>query len=131
MPRDARWDKRKARNGLSVRTFILELLVIDILVTAKKKSLSEQLMIVWEKFRDNIDSLSVVDPANTNGNDLSGLLEQVRYELSSMARRTLSDIEDRGWTTVFGDLAAKSERIEALRSAAAGVAAPTRPWARW
>jgi hypothetical protein len=121
----------KVRNGMSVRNFILELLVIDILADSKEKPLSEQLVMIWEKFRDKYDSLAVVDPANLEGNDLSSLLDQARYELASVADRTLSIIDGSGWGSVFGDPASKSNNIEVLRSAAAGVSASTKPWARW
>ena len=78
-------------------------------------------------------TLSVEDPANPSGNDLSGLLnDAVRSELATVARRTLNVIDDSGWEAVFGPVEEKSDRDkrEGLRRAAAAVVTPTKPWSR-
>jgi tRNA nucleotidyltransferase (CCA-adding enzyme) len=64
----------KARRGIDVRTFPLELLTIDQLEKKKDKSLPDQLTHVWTQFRDHMDELQIKDPANPEGNDLSDLL---------------------------------------------------------
>ena len=118
----------KSRNRLILKNFVLELLVVDLLSGMKGKPVSSQLSHVWEAFRDNIDSLTVEDPANPYGNDLSDLLAQAKYELTSVATRTLTDIESRGWTVVYGEVAEKQASVEILRQAA-GAATPIKPWA--
>jgi hypothetical protein len=66
---------------------------------------------VWKEFRDNLDKLSVEDPANPTGNDLSELLnDSTRAELASVAQRTLKLIEESGWEAVFGPVEEKGER---------------------
>lgn len=122
----------KVRNRLSVRNFILELAVIELLGSTKSATLGTQLKYIWTELRDSIDDLAVEDPANPTGNDLSELFNAAKYELSWAARRTLELIESSGWEAVFGPIEEgdANENIAALRRAAA-VATPTRAWCRY
>lgn len=63
----------RARNYLSVRYFVLELFIIEMLKHKKSLGLPEQLKHVWTELRDNIDEVTIEDPANPTGNDLSEL----------------------------------------------------------
>jgi hypothetical protein len=101
----------RARNFLSVRHFVLELLTIERLKYKKSLDLPAQLKHVWTELRDNIDDITIEDPANPTGNDLSELFNaSVRQELSSIASRTLELIEKSGWESVFGPVPEKSSR---------------------
>jgi hypothetical protein len=120
----------RVRNGLPIRTFVLELAVIKLLKDQKKKSLSAQMEHFWTELRDNSANLCIEDPANPNGNDLSKCLDDnLKSQLASVAKRTLEQIKSSGWEAVFGNVQKqeKAARIEILRSAAA-VATPSRPW---
>tara|TARA_R110002072_G_scaffold243698_2_gene402898 strand:- start:13038 stop:13940 length:903 start_codon:yes stop_codon:yes gene_type:complete len=122
----------KSRNGMaSVKTFVLELLVVKLLEKKKSLSISEQLEYVWEEFRDNAEGLSVKDPANSN-NDLKPVLDDCRFFLSSAASAALSSVENYGWEEVFGDLdeeeASASGMKSALSAAVASVSTPTKPY---
>jgi len=125
----------RVRNGLSftVKNFALELLTIKLLEANKKESLEGQLKHVWIELRDKRDSLSIEDPANPDGNDLSELLNSgVRYALASVASSTLTLIENSGWDSVFGTVEEdeeKTSKAKALRHAAAAVVTPSKPWA--
>jgi histidinol-phosphate/aromatic aminotransferase/cobyric acid decarboxylase-like protein len=83
---------------------------------------------VLTAFADDIDSLFIEDPANPTGNDLT---DTIRAELSKIARNTLDAVDEHGWEHVFGKVEARNAvpRVQILRSAAAAVAVPTRPWA--
>ena len=121
----------KKRNGLMVRNFILELAVIKLLKEKKNNTLSTQLEHLWTEFRDNIQNLSVEDPANPSGNDLSDLINDVKPALAAAANSTLALISSTGWASVFGSVdEEKVEKIEVLRRAAAAVSNPSRPWCR-
>jgi len=101
----------RARNYLSVRHFVLELLIIELLKHKKSLSLPEQLKHVWTELRDNIDDVTIEDPANPTGNDLSELFNSsIRLELSTRARATLDLIERYGWEQVFGQVPQKSAK---------------------
>jgi len=118
------------RNGLNVKTFVLELLVIDLLSGKKSSTLTSQLTHVWKKFRDESKSLSVKDPANEN-NDLSSVLNAAKPGLEMVARSTLSTIENSGWEAVFGKLQdSDSDANKSLKLEVAATAATTRskPW---
>lgn len=105
----------RARNYLSVRHFVLELLTIELLKWKKSLDLPGQLKHVWTELRDNIDAITIEDPANPTGNDLSELFNtSIRYELSSTAERTLNLIEKSGWEHVFGPVPEKSSRSRIL-----------------
>ncbi len=121
----------KLRNRLSVRNFILELAVIELLSAKKSATLASQLEHVWTELRDNISDLTVEDPANPTGNDLSDLFNAAKSELSAAAERTLDLIGSSGWEAVFGPVEEddRTENVAALRRAAA-VATPTRAWCR-
>ena len=125
----------RVRNGLRVKHFVLELLTIELLKGKRSSNLSGQLEHVWQQFRENSDNISVQDPANPTGNDLSELLNSaIRLELSAVAKRTLQVLNDSGWEDVFGPIEGNGEgvkegRIEILKRASAGVATPTKPWA--
>lgn len=118
----------RERNHIALKTFGLDLLVVKLLAGKKNKPLTEQLTYVWEKMRDNPNELSVKDPANPEGNDLSDLFNNsVRSHLASMAKNTLEQIKNAGWEAVFGKVqTGKAERTEALGRIAAASAA--KPW---
>jgi hypothetical protein len=120
----------RVRNNVNVKNFVLELLVVDLLKNHKRAALPKQLRQVLEQFRDDADGLSVTDPANPDGNDLSELLnDSVKSSLSSAARSTLAAVDDGGWVQVFGPVK-EDDQTEALRRVAASVPATSRqkPW---
>ncbi len=126
----------KCRRALQIRQFVFELLVIDLLKGKKDKPLSEQLEYVWTTIRDSADPISVEDPANPTGNDLSPLLTATIWsELQTAARTTLALIAGSGgWEAVFGPVPSGDEndsgngKTSKLKHAAAAVVTPTRPW---
>ena len=121
----------RVRNGIAVKTFALELLVIELLKHRKKATLPNQLLHVFTTFRDDKENLSIEDPANPSGNDLSELLnETVKSLLSSAAATTLRQIEGTGWKTVFGPVP-EEDRTAALENIAISIPAASRqkPWA--
>ena len=122
----------RERNGLSiVRTFVLELLVVELLKRRKSASLADQVTHVLTEFRDHSGDLAIEDPANPTGNDLSELLnDTVRGRLATAARDTLTVIEREGWEGVFGSTLAASDadKVAAINRAVSRAAVPTRPW---
>jgi hypothetical protein len=106
------------REGVNMKTFVLELLVIDELKYRKSLSLTSQLRHVLEQFRDHADGLSVTDPANGN-NDLTPALTAVKPRLVTAARDTLVKIDRDGWQSVFGPVTESDKRSAAIRVAAA------------
>jgi hypothetical protein len=122
----------RTRNVIGIKTFPLELLVIEVLSEDGSGDLEDRLRRVLTAFADDIDSLFIEDPANPTGNDLSqALTDTIRAELSKIARDTLDAVDEHGWEHVFGKVEARNAvpRVQILRSAAAAVAVPTRPWA--
>lgn len=121
----------KFRRDISVRTFILELLTIEIL-NDFDGTIDEKLVHLWQEMRDNINDYTIEDPANSN-NDLSDMFDDyIKTSLSNASRSTLFDIDTYGWETVFGEATSKSksERIKVIEKIAAGIANPVRPWSR-
>jgi hypothetical protein len=120
----------RIRNGLSIKHFALELLVIEVLKKKKSANLPDQLEYFWNELSENIENISIEDPSNPNGNDLSELLSaSVRSELSSVSQRTLTTIKNSGWESLFGQLPEEEgDKAASLKVAAAAVARPTKPW---
>jgi hypothetical protein len=112
----------RIRNSLSIRTFPLELLVIKALENSEKKDqLDDRMKEFWEELRDNIDNISIIDPANSN-NDLSEVFnDTVKNELSKTAKRTLEIIEESGWEAVFGivEEESKEKKVSRIHTAVA------------
>jgi len=121
------------RNAVNLKTFVLELLVVDLLSKKTDASLSDQVLHVLTTFRDDASSLRVEDPANPGGNDLSDALnDTIKTIMSAAARNSLAQIESGGWETLFGPapVADDEEKREALRKAPAIVGVQSKPWRR-
>lgn len=118
----------KARKSIDVKQFAFELMIVKLL-KGSKKSLSDQITFVLTELRDRAEAVVIEDPANPAGNDLADLLSTVWSELSSVAKSTLTTLEDGGWEAVFGKLSDdggdKSARVQ---RAASVVTSPSKPW---
>lgn len=117
--------------GLEIfKTFVLELLVIEVLKDHKKKSLEDQLVLFWETLRDEADELHVEDPANPTGNDLSGVMDDCRSQIQIAAKTTLLTIENSGWEAVFGETgqASEQDKISAIGSVSVIRPSGAQPW---
>ena len=110
------------RESVGMKTFVLELLVVDLLKARKSSSLTSQLRYVLEQFRDHAESLTVTDPANGN-NDLTPALAHVKPRLMLAAKQTLAKVEKDGWQSIFGPMKVEDKRAAAIRVAAAVPAA--------
>jgi hypothetical protein len=124
------WRDRYALSDF--RTFALELLTIKLLDGWKKKDLDAQLRHVFEELRDKADTITIEDPANPEGNDLSELLsDSLRATLTNAALQTLAALDKDGWAKVFGPLKQEeSDKAAALAAAVASTASRTKPWSR-
>lgn len=124
----------KVRNGINLKSFGLELLVIKLLRNKKNMGLVAQLEHIWTELRDGIDDLTIEDPANPTGNDLSALLnDSVKAGLVAVSRRTLSLLEQSGWDAVFGPVEEEKgthKKEDLVRVAVASVTTPSKPWSR-
>jgi hypothetical protein len=81
--------------------------------------------------KESGDPIAVEDPANPTGNDLSGLLKAQWLELSLASSNTLDLLERSEWEAVFGTVDGGDRggtSTERLKSAAASVVTPTKPW---
>lgn len=123
----------RTRNSVPLKTFALELIVISIL-DGSTAHLDYQVRKVLETLRDDTGSVTIKDPANPDGNDLSEIWnDSIRAVVASYALSTLQVIDRQGWEAVFGKLPETEKvasRVEALRAAASAVAAPARPWCK-
>jgi hypothetical protein len=120
----------KTRRGLQVKQFAFELLIIKLLKDKKKSLLDEQLKYVWTSLKDTEDPITVEDPANPTGNDLSHFIKSAWSELSMRSDDTLSLIENSGWEQVFGpvDEEKETEKTSGLKRAVAVITMPSKPW---
>jgi hypothetical protein len=120
------WNTRKS---LRVKQFVFELLIIDLLDRKKAKSLSDQLVYVWEEISASDDTIHVEDPANPLGNDLTGAMKAAWPELKSEATNTLNTIKWSGWEAMFGSVAvSKASTAARAQSVTASVSTPNKSW---
>ena len=120
----------KYQRQVRIKTFILELLVVDLLKHRKSARLSTQLIHVLTEFRDSAEDLAVVDPANAN-NDLTPHLDAARGDLRAWALTTLDYIENDEWESVFGKVPEEKKSHQSLAAAVGTVAATgpsNKPW---
>ncbi len=95
----------KLRADLDIKTFVLELLVVEALTGAHASGLADRLVTVWKSLRDDIDSLKIEDPANPTGNDLASIFgDDERETLSAAATIALDLVEAGDWEALFGQL---------------------------
>jgi hypothetical protein len=126
----------KTRRDVEVKTFAIELMTIDLLEGRSGHALPQQLRHVWTQLRDNIDNITIKDPANPDGNDLSELLgPDIRIKLQSESRDTLSTVDEDGWEAVFGpvdiddeDEGNQARRAEVLARIAQSSPVSAKPW---
>jgi hypothetical protein len=96
------------RNNISIKTFILELFVVDVLSGSRTKdNLQESFLSVLEAFQDQFETTQLVDPANTN-NIVSRTIElSDKRNVSSAAREAFSKVDGTSrldnWREIFKD----------------------------
>lgn len=119
----------KIQNGIKAKTFILELLAVEILASEKQKNLDEQLVKFWMELRDNANCIIIKDPANPEGNDLTSSLEEDTNILRKVSSNTLDKISECGWENIFGsiDKLSASEKIFRINNILQ-VSTPSKPW---
>jgi len=120
----------KARRALRIKQFAFELLIIQELKAKRKSALADQLDLFWSVIRATDDPITVEDPANPNGNDLSPVLTgDIWRELRSAAEVALNQVANSGWETVYGPVNSEEDgKLERLRQAASAVVLPSKPW---
>jgi hypothetical protein len=103
----------KLRAGLEVKTFVLELLVIEALRDRIVFGLEAGLLTFWKALRDDLDELSIEDPANPTGNDLTSIFgDDEREALSAAATVALDLVDSQDWEALFGELGTADEPTE-------------------
>jgi hypothetical protein len=118
--------------GLGLKTFVLELMAVKVLGAHKSKPLNQQLTTFWQTLVDCHGNVTVEDPANPSGNDLSQFNNaDSQAMLESSASSTLSLIDTSGWESIFGAVenssgAAKSEAFSNISVLGMN---RTKPWA--
>lgn len=120
------------RIGLNLKTFVLELLVVKYAKKYEKNPLSEGLASFWEYLKDHKEDMSVEDPANPDGNDLSVILTSGTKQLLNMySANALQLVENDNWEGIFGSIKSltNEEKIEAIRSTVSASPNQPKPWA--
>lgn len=122
----------KVRNALQIKTFVLELLIVKILKDCDESDLEKCLKSFWQEIINNSDNITVEDPANPNGNDLSPLLDSViKSTLKSAAETTMYYVDQGKWETVFGPVAkteTSTTKVSIIESIAASTPIISKPW---
>ncbi|HEY0948120.1 MAG TPA: hypothetical protein VGE53_01325 [Candidatus Paceibacterota bacterium] len=126
------------RNNLKIKTFVLELFVVEALSGYQSKGdLRKAFLKVMESFKDDFASMQLVDPANTN-NIVSQLVEDSdKRAISQAAEVVLERIKDsdevEDWQEAFVDTGETSKSVRTAAAASVAYTAgntftPNRPW---
>lgn len=118
---------RETSGRFDFKTFVLELLVVDLLREAKQTTLDGQLRAFWHAVYDHADTLNVEDPANSS-NDLSQYLTENKYKLINAAEWALRTLETSGWEGIFGSVVNRSTATRLITSVPSVISTGTKPW---
>lgn len=126
----------KVKNGIQIKTFVLELLLIKILKDRTNNTLEENMIFFWETVKNNVDGMTIMDPANS-GNDLSNIFNESKASLSIASSSALSFAENDSWESIFGFVSEDQDSDKSLdfNSSNASVTPPptiisnpSKPW---
>ena len=107
----------KMRNGLGLKTFVLELMAVEVLRGNRSTDHETLLRAFWEALEDENSQITIEDPANPEGNDLSEFLEEHRYIHSVLATQTLQNAYTSNWEPIFGPVSvSESAKAAAVAS---------------
>ena len=94
--------------GFKVRTFVLELLVLEVMKNVSGTDTDGQFAGFLKEIFENIGNYTIEDPANPSGNPLTEYFnDAIKDTLAQSAGAALSDREMGGWEKVFEPLHAK------------------------
>ena len=124
------------RNRVRIKTFVLELFVVDALSgSSNKGNLKEGFLESLEAFKDSFTTTQLVDPANTNNivSRLVSVADKAAVEQAADAAFTALDSSDNvaDWKSVFqeGDSGSPSGGYSAPSSGPSRIVNPSGPWA--
>lgn len=120
----------KIKNNISVKTFVLELMIVKVLAGRADKTLEENIIYLLEQFRDNVNNISVQDPANS-GNDLTPILNSSRESLRLAAASSLAFIDADMWTHVFGEVISQNKAFNVVAPSTAIPTVLNNPPQQW
>jgi len=121
----------RTRKGLQIRTFVLELLVVEVLRKNPPDTLEGRLKKFWKTLTEEIEEIKIEDPANPTGNDLSRFFDTiVKSTLSSHASIEISNIGNGNWENIFGKIEEMSEaqKVSSIKTFSASIPQAAKPW---
>lgn len=122
----------RVRNNISLKTFLLELLVIECLKGSRSKdNLQRSFKEFLEYLRDSISDVRLEDPANTNNIVSDDWSDGDRQIISSKAKEALDAIKDDSdssdkWTEVFKE--PKADKFISSSSVVVTKERLSKPW---
>lgn len=120
----------RVRRAVQVKQFAYELLGVKLLKGKRQRPIDEQLIHFFTEIANSEQPITIEDPANPGGNDLSALLRTTWPGLRAAARSILQQVKAGGWESVFGKpnsvpAADRAPRLEVIRQ---GTSTATKPW---
>jgi tRNA nucleotidyltransferase (CCA-adding enzyme) len=120
----------RVRRAIEVKQFAYELLGVKLLKAKRQRPIEEQLDHFFTEITNSEQPITIEDPANPGGNDLSSLLKAAWPGLRHAARSILQQVKASGWEGVLGKpsavpIADRAPRLEVIRQ---GTPTATKPW---
>jgi len=124
------------RNNIHIKTFILELFVVEALSGSRNKSnLQESFLKVMETFKDKFDNLQLVDPANTNNIVSQTIDASEKMTVMSTAEDTFTSIDGSddlsNWKAIFGETGGGNHTVRPTPTPPSSSSAGFTPHAPW
>lgn len=121
----------KIKTGLSIKTFVLELMVVEYANKSENTPLSKGIESFWQYIIDNGNNINVKDPANPDGNDLSVFLDETTKQLLIyQSEVALKSMHEDDLISIFGEAEKMygKERVAALLNYASTNPQIPKPW---
>lgn len=120
----------RVRRAIEVKQFAYELLGVKLVQGKRQRPIEEQLTHFFTEIANSEQPITIEDPANPGGNDLSALLRTAWPGLRAAARLILQQAKAGGWESVFGKpnsvpATDRAPRLEVIRQ---GTSTATKPW---
>ena len=93
----------KIKKDIKFKSFTLELLVKKAFEDESRIGLDNKLEYMMKYIRDNIDTVSLLDPSNSNNNVSNSITSTQKNSIKKYAKRALTAIENEKYSIIFDD----------------------------
>ncbi len=120
----------KIRKSFKFKSFGLELMIKKAFKNQNLVGLDSKFQYMMNYIVDNIDSIVLIDPANSNNDIAETIKPSHKEKIKKYARRALKCIANDSWKTIFDDSDGQCLNIEDAKSLSSAFVATPKPYAK-